>query len=138
GPALRTLGHEHPTVALWIFGSVTATGKSIFELGQYRGTLAFRPLEVGINVWHVDQHAVDDPGNSRPPPRSLASFAMTPRPLVVGGGRRGHDKAVASIHPAVRQAAVLAEHARAFTKSESAGEPLERSDTVFIGDHRYD
>jgi len=74
---LRTPGnsvnplHEHPTMALWVFGAVALPILVRFDVGDDGGTLSLRLREVGIDIVDVNQHPVDDVGHRRPLLRRL-------------------------------------------------------------------
>src|SRR5262245_39832112 len=116
-------------MALEIFGAVATRRWAVLRLRQDGRAFALRAREVGIDVVDEDRHAVDDPRHGRPPACAFARLAMAPRRLVIGGWRREHDHAVAGLHLAVRESAVVF-HAASLDEAEHTCEPVERRETV--------
>src|SRR5207302_6858007 len=127
--------HEHPAMALEVFGAVALPVLVSFDLGDDRSPSSLCLREMGIDVVDVDQHAVDDIGHRRPPLCRLAGIAMVTRCLVIGGWAGQHDDAVARLHFAMAQPAVLAQHAGALREAKRGRQPIHRGGTVLIGDH---
>src|SRR2546430_5436136 len=95
-----------------------------------------RPVKVWVDIVDVDEHAVDDVRDLGPALSLLAFLAVMLRPAIVGRGGGEHDHAVAGLHLAVAQPAVLAQHPGAFAKSERPGEPVHRRRSILVRDHR--
>jgi hypothetical protein len=89
-----------------------------------------------IEIPHVHEHAIDNPGHLRPFASLFAYLAMTSRTVVVGRGRREHDHPVAGGHLAVRETPVGPDLAICFLEAECAREPVECGDAVLVRNHR--
>src|SRR4029453_7072158 len=101
-----SLFEEEPAVTVEILGAVARARRARFDAGQDRGAGGLRPREVALEVVHVHEDAIDDPGHRRPLAGLLAALPVAPGSLVVGCRRRQHDEAVAGQHFAVREAPV--------------------------------
>src|SRR4030088_1841225 len=104
--------HEHPAMAFQVFGAVALPILTRFDAADDGSPVLLRPREVGIDIVDVDQHAVDDVRNRGPFLGRLAALSVVARRLIVGRWSGQHDDAVAGLHFAMAEAAVLAEHPR--------------------------
>src|SRR5438105_4692619 len=106
-------------MAFWILGTVALPVLIRFDIGEDGRASLLRLREMGIDIVNVDQHPIDDVGHCGPLLRRLTVLTMVPRSLVVRCRRRQHDEAVASLHLAMAEAAVLVEHSRALLEAET-------------------
>jgi len=104
--------------------------------GQQTG--ATRLFEMGGDIRHIDEHAVDDVWHRRPFPSLVTLLAMPLGPVVVGARRGQHDESPARLHLAVAEASVGAGHPRPLLEPEGAGQPVHGCGPILIGDHRND
>src|SRR5437899_5707396 len=125
-------------MAFDIFGAVPLAVGGLLDLRQDVGAGATRLLEMGGDIRHIDEHAVEDVWHRRPFPSLFALLAMPLRPVVVGARRGQYDESPARLHLAVAEASVGAGHPRPLLEPEGAGQPVHGCGPILIGDHRND
>src|SRR5262245_52507736 len=137
GKRLATL-HEHPAMALEIFGAVALSGRARFQLREDQSAFPLGPGEVGLHVVDIDQSTVNDVWDAGPLFSTGTVLTMDQRALVVGTGCGQHDHPISGLHFSMSQAAILSNHARPLDEAEGPGQPLQACATVGIRDHRND
>src|SRR6185503_3025705 len=85
---------EKPAMAFEIFRPVSSPGRPLFDHRENRRTGGFCLLEMSIEIVHVDEHAIDNPGHRGPLACLFANLAMSFRTAVLRCRRREHDQSV--------------------------------------------
>src|SRR5688572_701359 len=92
---------EKPAMAFEIFRPVSPPGRTLFDHRENRRACALRAFEMSIEIVHVDEHPIDNPGHRGPLACLLAHLAMSFRTAVLRCRRGQHDQSVPCFHLAV-------------------------------------